>query len=71
MPKKNCNENKVDIAVLDTRVKSVESFVENMNKNHLPHIYAKLTKIEIRMAYYIGGASVVVVIAQILANKFL
>lgn len=50
MPKKSCNENKVDIAVLDNRVKAVENFVEEINKNHLPHIYEKLDNIDIKLA---------------------
>ena len=50
MPKKNCNENKVDIAVLDNRVKSVENFVKDINTNHLPHIYEKLDNIDVKLA---------------------
>lgn len=48
--KKNCKEVNVNIAVLDNRVKSVENFVEEINKNHLPHIYKKLDTIDIKLA---------------------
>ena len=50
MPKKNCNETKVNIAVLDNRVKVIENFVEDINKNHLPHIYEKLENIDVKLA---------------------
>ena len=46
---KKCKDNEANIAVLNTRVKSIESFVENMNKNHLPHIYEKLDNIDIKL----------------------
>ena len=45
MPKKNCKDNELNIAVLDNRVKSVEYFVKEMNENHLPHIYEALKQI--------------------------
>ena len=69
MPKK-CKDSEVDIAVLDTRVKSVESFVEDMNKNHLPHIYEKLHKIDNRLAYYAGGIAVLIIIINLVIPTF-
>ena len=71
MPKKNCNENKVDIAVLDNRVKTVESFIEDMTKNHLPHLYQGINTLKIRQAYWAGGITAVVVIAQILISIYI
>ena len=50
MGKKNCTDNKIDIAVLDNRVKSVENFVREINNNHLPHIYEKLDTIDVKLA---------------------
>ena len=82
MPKKNCNENKVDIAVLDNRVKTIEKFVEEMNTNHLPHLYkgitdtkeqltAEINSVKLNQAYWAGGITAVVVIAQILISIYI
>ena len=72
MPKKNCNNNhnKIDIAVLDNRVKTTEKFIEDMQKNHLPHLYEGLNSIQQKMAYWAGGIMVLIVLSQILV-KFL
>ena len=82
MPKKNCNENKVDIAVLDTRVKTIEDFVEEMNKNHLPHLYkgitdtkeqltAEINSVKLNQAYWTGGIGAIIIIMQILVGIYL
>ena len=71
MPKKNCKENEVNIAVLDNRVKSVDHFVEEMNTNHLPHMYKGINDLKIQQAYWAGGAAVFIVIANILIKLYI
>ena len=70
MPKK-CKDTEVDIAVLDNRVKSVEHFVEEMTTNHLPHLYQGINDLKLKMAYWAGGATVSIIIAQILIQIYI
>lgn len=50
----------IEIARHDERIKVVEGFVEEMRKNHLPHIYEGLKKIQIQLAVYAGGVVVAI-----------
>lgn len=82
MPKKNCKDNHTDIAVLDNRVKTIENFVEEMNTNHLPHLYKGITdtkeqltdeinSVKLNQAYWAGGIGAVIIITQILVQIYL
>ena len=54
------NENK-DKGILEQKVEQLWDAVlvdKGLINNHLPHIDARLRKIELRMAYYIGGLAV-------------
>ena len=62
MPKKNCTDNKLDIAVLDNRVKATEKYIEELQKNHIPHIYSELSNIKIWIASASGGLAVLILV---------
>ena len=65
MSKKNCNDNKVDIAVIDNRLKATEDYIEELQKNHIPHIYSELSNIKIWIAGASGGLAVLITFLQI------
>ena len=62
MQKKNCKEIDVDIAVLDNRVKATEKYIEELQTNHIPHIYEELSKIKQYIAYASGGLAVLILV---------
>jgi len=66
MSKKNCKSNELNIAVLDTRVKAIEHFVEEINDNHLPHIYKRLNSIDKTIAFGLGGLAVLQVVIMVI-----
>ena len=52
------NEHKqqgIDIAVLKEQMTGVRSDVSSIMNNHLPHIQAKVDKIDKKLAYYSGA----------------
>ena len=51
---------------IDERVKLLIEKVNDISQNHLPHLNARLDKIEQRIAYYVGGIGGIMVIADIL-----
>lgn len=67
---KNGNRTKIEIALLKQRADQVESFIKEMQDNHLPHIYESITDIKIKMAYYVGIAFGISAIIGALINHF-
>mgnify|MGYP001587812968 CR=1 FL=1 len=57
----------IEMARHDERIKTIEVFVEEISKNHLPHIYDSLEQIKVRLSYYAGG----IVVAVWVIEKFL
>jgi hypothetical protein len=58
------NGKAVQIAVLQTQMTAVQVDITMIKENHLPHIYARLGKMENKMAYYAGGIVVCGVLAD-------
>ena len=56
---------------IDERVANLICEVDEIKTNHLEHIYNRLGSIENKMAYYIGGIAVVVVIINVLIKLVL
>lgn len=46
---------KINVAVLEERVNDVCTDLKEIKENHLPHIYARLGKIENKLAWWAGG----------------
>ena len=63
---KNGTKIKIDLAVLQDRVNSIDSRLGKIEENHLPHIHETLNKIETKIAYYSGGVVVAGVLLQLL-----
>ncbi len=61
---------KIDIAVLKTQVKELQTSVDKILDNHLPHIQDRLDTIDNRQAKYAGGLAVLTVVIPILINIF-
>ena len=62
------SEDKINIAVLQTKLDSIHDRLEKIETNHLPHIYSKLENIEKKMAYYAGGLAVIISLLQIVLS---
>ena len=56
----------IEMARHDERIKIIEAFMEEISRNHLPHIYDSLEGIKLRLAYYAGG----IVVAIWVLEKF-
>ena len=65
-----CTEQKTDIARLEERVKTHDKFIELMETNHLPHIYRRLSSIEVKMAWYAGAIVASTAIIQVLISIY-
>ena len=59
MPKKDCE---VNIAVLENRVEATERYIEELQTNHIPHIYEEISNIKIWIASASGGLAVLIII---------
>lgn len=59
-----------DIAVLQTKVETIDANVNTVMTNHLPHIYERLGGIENKLAYYSGGLAIISVLVPILIKIF-
>ena len=64
MSRKCKDQDSINIAVLQEKVNEMNKFIDDIHKNHLPHIYSRLNKIDTRMAYYAGGLAVLMVLLQ-------
>ena len=60
----------IKIAIIETKVETLEGIVHEIRTNHLPHIYDKLGGIEQKIAYYVGGAVAIMALLEI-ALKFI
>ncbi len=58
----------VQIAVLQEQVKDLQTSVDKVLDNHLPHIQERLDSIEKKMAFYVGGGTAIIAIAQIISQ---
>ena len=67
---KNGTQSKVDIAVLHERVHSIDSRLEKIETNDLPHLHDKLHGIEVKLAYYSGGIVVSIAIVEAAIRYF-
>lgn len=65
------NQDKIDIAVLGSRMGNVEEEIKQIRENHLVHINDRLIGIETKLAYYSGAIAVLIVIFQILNSGIL
>jgi len=68
MNKRKCEDNKLDIAVLNEKVQHTEEFVKEMKENHLPHIYDRLNDVDKSIARYAGGLAVLIILVQIISS---
>ena len=66
-------ENKVEIqmAVLDTKMKTLEENVDKIMNNHLPHIHEKLEDIEKKQAYYAGAIAVFILLLDVFLKFYI
>ena len=60
-----------DVAVLKVKVETLQKSVDDIKDNHLKSIYDRLLDIEKKLAYYVGGGAVIVIIAQIIITKLI
>jgi len=58
------------LAILETDMKYVKEAVTNHIPTTLSNLDAKITKINLRLAYASGAIAIVVVLAQIAINKW-
>lgn len=56
---------------IEERFDKVDSDLKDIKENHLQHIYNRLSKIETRIAYYVGGLGVIIVIVDIIIKYYL
>ena len=63
-------QKKIDIAVLQSQVIEIHKVLENVETNHLPHIYKRLGNIETKMAWYAGAIVAVGSIIQLVITYF-
>jgi hypothetical protein len=57
-------------ARLDERVNVLQKDVTEIKTNHLPHIYERLGNIELKIAYWTGGAAVLTTLANAVMRHF-
>ena len=62
---------KSDVVVLKVKVDALQKSVDDIKENHLKSIYDRLTRIEVRIAYYVGAGAVIGIIAQLIITKIL
>lgn len=63
-------QSKLDIAVLKEKVDQHDEFIDKILNNHLPHIQARLTKIEVKMAWYAGAIVAATAVIQVLISIY-
>lgn len=68
MVEEDCDKNKIDIAVLKSKVDKIDKEVIDMTSNHLPHIYNSINELKVQMAYYVGIGTTLVIISQVLLS---
>ena len=57
---KNAVRQKIDIAVLNEKVEKIETQVNLIVNNHIPHLETEIDKVKIQQAYWAGGITVAV-----------
>lgn len=60
---------KVEIAVLQTEMRSVKEDISTIMTNHLPHLQSRLDSIERKLAYYAGGIVVILTIVNLVVGN--
>ena len=64
MTKLNENRRDVKIAILETKLTALSEDVKEIKDNHLAHIYDRLGTVEKKLAQYVGGLAVLILILQ-------
>ena len=56
----------IKIAILETKIENIGTNIDEIKNNHLVHIYDRLSKLEKKLSYYIGGLAVLMLVIQFL-----
>lgn len=57
-----------DVETLQSKITELNFSINDMKANHLEHIYSRLNKIEIKMAWYAGAITVISIIFQFIVK---
>ena len=61
----------IDVVILQEQMLETKEFIKDMKVNHLPHLYDGINEIKRQQAYWAGGITVVVILAQIFIQKLI
>lgn len=63
------NKQNVKIAVIETKIQNLEEKVDTVISNHLPHIQARVDKIENKLALWSGAIIILGIILPYFLDK--
>ena len=67
---KNGIQDKVNIARLQEKVESIDSRLDKIENNHIPHLHEKMEAIEKKIAYYSGALFVAISFLELIIRFF-